>query len=84
MFTLQTHSKIENEIFAAHFHAGFLSGSFFDPEDGGHVSPKRRLTFNWLHGVISQMENEMYVFNNRPNLGLVACELQKEVYSPRI
>jgi hypothetical protein len=27
---------------------------FFDPEDGGDVPPKRRLTFNGLHGVISQ------------------------------
>jgi hypothetical protein len=25
-----------------------------DPEDGGHVSPKRSLTFNRLHGIISQ------------------------------
>jgi hypothetical protein len=37
------------------FHAGFLLGLFFEPEDGGHVPPKkRRLTFNGLHGVISQ------------------------------
>jgi hypothetical protein len=34
------------------FHAGILLG-LFDPEDGGDVSPKRRLTFNGLHGVIS-------------------------------
>jgi hypothetical protein len=25
-----------------------------NPEDGGHVPPKRRWTFNGLHGVISQ------------------------------
>jgi hypothetical protein len=31
-----------------------LLGLFFDPEDGGDVSPKRKLTFNGLHGVISQ------------------------------
>jgi hypothetical protein len=27
---------------------------FFDPEDGGDVTPKRRLKLNGLHGVISQ------------------------------
>jgi hypothetical protein len=27
---------------------------FFNPEDGGDVSPKRRLTFNGLHSIISQ------------------------------
>jgi hypothetical protein len=27
---------------------------FFDPEDGGDVPPKRRLTLNGLHGVISR------------------------------
>jgi hypothetical protein len=26
----------------------------FDPEDGGDVPPKRRLTFNVLQGVVSQ------------------------------
>jgi hypothetical protein len=31
-----------------------LLGLFFDPEDGGDVPPKRRLTFNRLHDVISQ------------------------------
>jgi hypothetical protein len=36
-------------------HTGFLLGLFFDPEDGGDVPLKRRLTFNGLHGVISQM-----------------------------
>jgi hypothetical protein len=33
------------------FHAGFMLVLFFDLEN---VSPKRRLTFNGLHGVISQ------------------------------
>jgi hypothetical protein len=27
---------------------------FFDPEDGGDAPPKRRLTLNGLHSVISQ------------------------------
>jgi hypothetical protein len=31
-----------------------FSAYFFDPEDGGDVPPKRRLTLNGLHGVISQ------------------------------
>jgi hypothetical protein len=35
-------------------HAGFLLGLFFDPEDGGDVSPKQQLTYNALHDVISQ------------------------------
>jgi hypothetical protein len=26
----------------------------FDPEDGGDIPPKRRLTFNGLQGIISQ------------------------------
>jgi hypothetical protein len=30
------------------------SAYFFDPEDGGDVSPKRRLTFNGLHGIIAR------------------------------
>jgi hypothetical protein len=34
--------------------AGFLLGLFFDPEDGGDVPKKRRLTFNGLHSVIAQ------------------------------
>jgi hypothetical protein len=35
------------------FHAGIFFG-LLDPEDGGDVTPKRRLPFNGLHGVISQ------------------------------
>jgi hypothetical protein len=35
-------------------HAGFFLGLFFDPEDGGDAPPRRRSTFNTLHGVISQ------------------------------
>jgi ferredoxin-thioredoxin reductase catalytic subunit len=31
-----------------------LLGLFFDPQNGGYVSPKRRFIFNGLHGVISQ------------------------------
>jgi hypothetical protein len=34
--------------------AGGKLGLLFDPEDGGDVPPKRRLTFNGLQGVISQ------------------------------
>jgi hypothetical protein len=33
---------------------GILLG-LFDPKDGSDVPPKRRLTFNGLHGTISQM-----------------------------
>jgi hypothetical protein len=31
-----------------------LLGLILDPEDGGDVPPKRRLTFNGMHGVLSQ------------------------------
>jgi hypothetical protein len=42
-------------LFAICFHAGFLLGLFVDPEDGVDMfPPKRRLTLNRLHGVISQ------------------------------
>jgi hypothetical protein len=34
--------------------ANFLLGSLFDPKDGGDMFIRRRLTFNGLHGVISQ------------------------------
>jgi hypothetical protein len=37
----------KSDLIAACFHAGFLLGLFFDPEDRGDmVPPKRRLTFN--------------------------------------
>jgi hypothetical protein len=38
------------------FHAGFLLGLSFNPEDGGDIflPPKRMLTFNRLHGIILQ------------------------------
>jgi hypothetical protein len=41
--------------------AGFLLGSFLNPEDGGDVPPKCRLTFNGLHGIISQ-KTELFKF----------------------
>jgi hypothetical protein len=34
--------------------AGFLFSLYFDPEDGGNIPLKRRLTCNGLHGVISK------------------------------
>jgi hypothetical protein len=41
-------------LLATCFHAGFLLGLFFDPEDEGDVPPKRPLTYSGLHGDISQ------------------------------
>jgi hypothetical protein len=39
----------------ASFQAGFFRSLFLDPEDVGDMFfPKRRLTLNGLHGVISQ------------------------------
>jgi hypothetical protein len=42
------------EVLLCQLHAGFSPGLFFNPEDGGDVPPKRRLTSNGLHGAISQ------------------------------
>jgi hypothetical protein len=36
------------------FHAGFLLGLAFEPEDERDLPPKRQFTFSGLHGVISQ------------------------------
>jgi hypothetical protein len=52
-------------LFAACFHAGFLLGLFFDPEDGSNMFfPKRRLTFNGLRGVIFR-EKELFTITLR-------------------
>jgi hypothetical protein len=40
-------------------HVDFLLGLFFDPEDGD-VPPKHQLTYNALHGVISQ-KTEVFI-----------------------
>jgi hypothetical protein len=50
---LGKHLLYSQVMLAIYFHADFLLGLFFDPEDGG-VPPKSRLTFNGLYGVISQ------------------------------
>jgi hypothetical protein len=42
-----------NITLATCFHTDVFR-DLFDPEDGGDVPPKRRLTFNGLHGVIYQ------------------------------
>jgi hypothetical protein len=42
-------------VLATCFHAGFLLGLFFNPEDGGDMFFRNvGLTFNGLHGLISQ------------------------------
>jgi hypothetical protein len=35
-------------------YGGFLLGLSYDPQYLGNVPPKRRLTFNGVHGIISQ------------------------------
>jgi hypothetical protein len=35
---------------------------FFGPEDGGDVPPKRRLSFNGLHGIISPRDSTLHQF----------------------
>jgi hypothetical protein len=49
----QSHQS-ERALLATCLHASFLLGSFFDPEDGGNVPPKRWLTFNGVHDIIYQ------------------------------
>jgi hypothetical protein len=46
----------------------FLLGLFFDPEDG-NIPRKRRLTFNGLHGVITQITEvfDLRTLKPRPN-----------------
>jgi hypothetical protein len=46
--------------------AGFLLSLFFDPEDEGDFLPKRRLTFNGLHGVIP--EDKTFQFFYYPSM----------------
>jgi hypothetical protein len=46
--------KANRRFVATSFHADFLLGLFLDPENWCDVPPKLRLTFNGLHGVISQ------------------------------
>jgi hypothetical protein len=38
----------------------FMLGLVFDNEDGGDVSPKRRLTFTGIHDAISQL-TELFI-----------------------
>jgi hypothetical protein len=60
----QTKVKAGDKPIALHatcFQAGFLLGLLFYPENGGqNISPKRRLTCNGLHGVISQ-ETKLFI-----------------------
>jgi hypothetical protein len=43
------------------FHDEFLLGLFFDPEDGGDMFPQNvYLTFNGLHGIVSQ-KRELFI-----------------------
>jgi hypothetical protein len=43
---------LQQSLLATCFQAGSLHVLFFDPENGGDLTPKRRLTFSVLHGVI--------------------------------
>jgi hypothetical protein len=54
LFSVQSEIPARRLLCLSRFHVGFLLGVFFDPEDGGNVPPKCRLTFNGLHGVISE------------------------------
>jgi hypothetical protein len=62
-------------------HAGFLLSLFFDTADGGDVSPKRLLTFNGLHGVITQMI-KLFKLKAAPSLSTlwnpkISCRVQQ-------
>jgi hypothetical protein len=52
---------------------------FFDPEDGGDVPPKRRLTLNGLHGVISQ-KMILFVLHTYLPRTLIICTLHLTLY----
>jgi hypothetical protein len=41
-------------LLGEHLFLSFFLGLIFGPEDGGHMFFPKRLTFNGLHGVISQ------------------------------
>jgi hypothetical protein len=46
---------VSGALLVTYFHAGFLLGLFFDPEDECyHVPLKYQLTSSGLHGVVSQ------------------------------
>jgi hypothetical protein len=49
-----------SRLLATYFHSCFLLGLFFNPEDGCDVSPRHRLTYSGLHGVIYQ-KTELFV-----------------------
>jgi hypothetical protein len=51
------------------FHAGFLLGLLFDPEDGGDIFPKR-FTFAGLQVIISQ-NTELLISSNVFHLSLM-------------
>jgi hypothetical protein len=52
---IQPPSEVSNSaLLATCFHSLFLLGLIFDPHDGGDVPSKSQMTFNGLHGVISQ------------------------------
>jgi hypothetical protein len=56
---------ISRALSANCFHAGFLLGLFFDPENRGNmVPPNRRLTDTGLHGVISQKVELIMIMND--------------------
>jgi hypothetical protein len=54
LLTFRVEEQAKQSSLCYVLHAGFLLCLFFDPESGGDVSPKRRSTFNGLHGCISQ------------------------------
>jgi hypothetical protein len=59
-------SQNQHEADCCLFHAGFLLGLTFDPEDGGDVSSICPLTFTGPHGVISQT-TELFVLVSYSN-----------------
>jgi hypothetical protein len=52
-YCLHHHLKMECSVCYL-LYASFLFGLFFDAEGGGNVTPKCRLSFNGLYGIISQ------------------------------
>jgi hypothetical protein len=71
-----------NAVQSCHqLHACFLLGLFFDAEDGGDVPPKRRLTINGLHGVMSQ-KIELFGKCLIPHEGRDFTEMNYNIHAP--
>jgi hypothetical protein len=52
--------RLKQSLVCCLLYADVLQGLFFDPKTRPRVPPKRRMTFNGLHGIIYQ-EIELFI-----------------------